>query len=93
MSVYVGPLFKAQVYGGNWRYGEACHLLADTEGELHEMALKLKLKRSWFQNKNVAHYDLTPSKRLLAVKNGAVELDFRQEGLKIRELRLIRRAQ
>jgi len=93
MSVYVGHLFNTQMHGGNWRYGQACHLLADTEEELHEMACKLKLKRSWFQDKNVPHYDLTKTKRAKAVCFGAVELDFKQEGLKLRELRLIRRAQ
>lgn len=41
--------------------------------ELHEMADKLKLKRSYFQNHNyLPHYDLTPAKRELAVKYGAI---------------------
>jgi len=93
MSVYVGPLFDTQIYGSSWKWGQACHLLADTERELHEMALRLKLKRSWFQNRNCPHYDLTASKRTKALKNGAVELDSRQEGLKLRELRLKRRTQ
>ena len=93
MSVYVGHLFNTQMCGSGWRYKKACHLLADTEEELHEMARKLKLKRSWFQDKSVPHYDLVANKRREAIKAGAVELDSRQEGLKIRELRLIRRAQ
>lgn len=93
MAVYIGQLFEAQVYGGNWQYGQACHLYGDTLDELHDFAMRLKLKRSWFQGRNIPHYDLTRNKRREAVKLGAIELSFREEGLKIRELRLKGRAQ
>ena len=41
--------------------------------ELNEMADKLGLKRSWPQtrNRDFIHYDITPTKRRLAIKNGA----------------------
>jgi hypothetical protein len=44
--------------------------------ELHEMALKIGLKRSYFQNHRfLPHYDLIPSKRDLALHFGAIERD------------------
>jgi hypothetical protein len=58
-----------------------CHMMTDDLSEdglqeLHDFAGKLGLKRSWFQNHNKAfpHYDLTPSKRRLAVQLGAEEV-------------------
>lgn len=54
-----------------------CHMASDDlsrEGlrELHEMARKIGLAREWFQDHPAhPHYDLTPSKRQLAVENGA----------------------
>lgn len=75
MSVYVDELFT--VNGKQW-----CHMATDSDiSELHEMARKIGLKRSWFQNKrgrNQPHYDLRPSKRMLAIKNGAVSVDARE---------------
>ena len=38
--------------------------------ELHEMAARIGMTRAWFQGD---HYDLTPSRRELAVKHGARE--------------------
>ncbi len=51
-----------------------CHMLADSLDELHQMADKIGVKRKWFQNKNVPHYDICKSKRALAVKFGALEI-------------------
>jgi hypothetical protein len=66
-------------YGGwfNKRFGPSCHLLADTEEELHEMARKIGMKRSWFQSgekSSMPHYDLVASRRASAVKLGAKEI-------------------
>lgn len=56
-----------------------CHMMVgkdDDLQELHDFAEQIGLKRAWFQNKHYApHYDLAPSKRALAIKNGAVALD------------------
>lgn len=46
--------------------------------ELHEFAKRLGLKRNWFQLKTVPHYDLVRSKRDLAIKLGAVVVEFGQ---------------
>ena len=58
-----------------------CHMVADTENELHDMARKIGVSRRWYQDR---HYDICLSKRSLAVSNGAREIDQR-EAAKIRE--------
>lgn len=70
----------------------SCHLTVNGETPehleaLHELAKRIGLKRSWFQGKRVAHYDLTPSKRVEAIAAGALEVDAMRQA---RE-RLVRR--
>lgn len=73
MAVYVD---KLRDWG--WKLGPSCHLIADTNEELHQFAARLGLKRSWFQAKaSGPHYDLTAGRRARAVELGAVELDDR----------------
>lgn len=51
----------------------SCHMTADNEDELHAMAKKIGLRRAWFQPHPIhRHYDLTESKRNLALRAGAV---------------------
>lgn len=72
MAVYVDESvwpFRGQLY---------CHMLADTIEELHAMADKIGMKRAWFQSPpkiRTPHYDIAPSRRALAVKYGAIEVD------------------
>lgn len=48
------------------------HMIADDLEELHEMARKLGLKRSWFQDKpGRPHYDISWGKRERAIALGA----------------------
>lgn len=56
-----------------------CHMVADTLTELHSMANKIGLKRMWFQQSRsgVPHYDVSLSKRSLAISFGAVVVDRR----------------
>ena len=54
-----------------------CHMIADTEEELHAMAAKIGIARRWYQGD---HYDISLSKRALAVKLGAVEISWRTCG-------------
>jgi len=69
MAVYVDRLRN-----WGWKYGPSCHLYADTNEELHAFAARLGLKRKWFQTSpSGPHYDLTASKRQLAVIYGVTE--------------------
>lgn len=76
MSVYVDGLL---VFGGDeaprcFRNKPSCHMYVDTFEELHAMAKRIGLRREWFQNSPTCkHYDLTPSRRALAVAYGSVE--------------------
>ncbi|KKM93545.1 hypothetical protein LCGC14_1207360 [marine sediment metagenome] len=54
------------------------HMMADTLDELHEMAVKLGLRR-WFQDHpGSQHYDLSVSKREEAISRGAVAVSSRE---------------
>lgn len=83
MSVYVDSAKNA--YGRM----KMCHMIADTPDELHAMADKIGVARKWFQKlSSFPHYDISQSKRELAVQNGAVELSTRLEmGQKMRDIR------
>lgn len=49
-------------------------MYADNIDELHMMATRLGLKRTWFQTKSrLPHYDLTVGKRVQAIKMGVVD--------------------
>jgi hypothetical protein len=55
------------------------HMIADTEEELHAMADRIGVARRWFQQKSSGdHYDISLTKRTLAVKAGAREVTMKQ---------------
>lgn len=80
MTVYVDDLFVAVAVKADARAvsernrNRWCHLMADSLEELHAFAQLLGLKRNWFQGD---HYDLTPSRRRLAVAKGAQQVSAR----------------
>lgn len=58
-----------------------CHMVADTDTELHAMAQVIGVARRWHQcppKVRNSHYDIALSKRALAVKAGAVEVTQKQ---------------
>jgi hypothetical protein len=84
VSAYVDELMS---YGQRARPGPArnffgegrpsCHLGADSDEELHAFAERLGLRREWAQDdrgNRAIHYDLTPARRTLAVRLGAIEM-------------------
>jgi hypothetical protein len=79
MAVYVDD--------GGYSYGRMimCHMFADTEDELHQMADAIGVRRRWFQSASAAHYDICKTKRAAAVKLGAVEVTKRELVRVIRE--------
>lgn len=75
MSVYVDDMRAP--------YGRMtmCHMVADTEAELHAMADAIGVNRRWYQyphKSRYPHYDISLGKRALAVANGAKEISVRE---------------
>lgn len=69
-----------------------CHMVADSVDELHAMASLIGMRREWFQcptrsNASHPHYDLSLSRRALAVKHGAIEVDRHELVAVIRKAR------
>src|SRR5262250_958769 len=55
------------------------HLVSDTSlEELHRFAESLGLRREWFQEKSIPHYDLTGEVYDLALKRGAKLVSSRE---------------
>ena len=78
MTVYVDDMKAVHTPKHVPRRYVMCHMIADTDEELHAMVAKIGVARKWFQGD---HYDITLAKRALAVQNGAVEITWRQCGL------------
>lgn len=60
-----------------------CHMLADTDEELHAMADRIGVARRWWQSPEKtsgSHYDIALSKRALALGFGAIAITMRQAG-------------
>lgn len=82
MAVYVDAAIH------RWRDKLWCHLIADDEVELHDFALRLGLKREWYQTESsLCHYDIAKETRERAVAMGAVELSRKTMVLRIRAAR------
>ena len=66
------------LFDHGWRLGKSCHLMTDgTDEDLVQFAIGIGLKREWLQNAGThkAHFDLVASKRALAIRSGAEEVD------------------
>lgn len=72
--IYIDRLKDCQPKKG-WRWTSSCHMFADSVEELHEFANKIGMRREWFQDKKLPHYDLTAKRRQLAMQYGAIEVD------------------
>jgi hypothetical protein len=81
MAVYVDSM-KADF--GNMKM---CHMMADTSEELLAMADEIKVSRRWIQYPGThrEHFDISMSKRALAVKAGAIEVKMRDIGMLMRK--------
>lgn len=80
MPVYVDNM--------NAKYGRMimCHMLADSEEELIEMANRIGVQRKWHQYPGTyrSHFDICRSKKELAIKYGAIEITYREAGRMLR---------
>ena len=71
-----------------WSYGrmKMCHMIADSEEELHTMADIIGVERKHYQSEaRYPHYDISKSKRELAIQNGAIEITSKELILKCKE--------
>ena len=83
MTVYVDDVFAP------YRGMLMCHMVADTEDELHRMADMIGVDRRWYQRSaSTPHYDVAKSKRLLAIGFGAKAITRRELGLWLRAKRI-----
>lgn len=60
-----------------------CHMIADSDDELHAMAAAIGVARRWHQAppKHRSHYDIALTKRAAAVAAGAIEITWRQTAM------------
>ncbi len=72
MSVYIDENYITNKRRTWW------HLGADDVQELHLFAQSIGLKPEWFQDKKIPHYDITLSKSILAVANGAILINSKE---------------
>jgi len=81
------------VYVDNGRYSfgrmQMSHMVADTPLELLQMADTIGVARRWLQHAGTEreHFDICQSKRVLAVKAGAIPITQRELGLRLLERR------
>ena len=67
----------------------ACHMTADSLGEMHAFAASIGMRHEWSQKD---HYDLGPAKRRAAVRAGAVETGPHEMSYRVRRHGLGRKA-
>ena len=72
MAVYVDPIREHPPFHDGWTLW--CHMIADSEEELHAMAAEIGMRRDWYQGD---HYDLRPDGRTRALALGAIEMPTR----------------
>lgn len=73
MTVYVDDMYLSPM--GQFKRMKISHMIADSLEELHTMANKLGLRRSWFQGD---HYDVSMGVRSAAILHGVVPITLRQ---------------
>lgn len=82
MTIYVDELKRFPCKGYLYRISDGgfwCHMTADSLEELHNMAALIGMKRSWFQDTTVPHYDLVFSRRQKALELGAIFKPAKQQ--------------
>jgi hypothetical protein len=72
------PVYVDNSIGTFYPGRKTSHMVADTVEELHAMADKISVKRTWFFQGKLPHYDVSQSKRAQAIKAGAIEINFDQ---------------
>jgi hypothetical protein len=92
VSVYLDPMVdhgkRIGRAGPRW-----CHMIADSLDELHGLAVRIGLRRAWFQSGSSPHYDLGSERvRGAAIGAGAIECDRRTFVAHLQRIRAARLA-
>ncbi len=85
MTVYVDDM------QARYRRMIMCHMLADTDEELHAMADAIGVARKWHQKPGTSHshYDICMSKKAKAIKLGAVQIGRKEVSQLVNKKRLV----
>lgn len=77
MAVYVDNFY---VTGVTFRGMKMCHMIADSAAELLAMVNAIGVQAKWIQHAGTCneHFDICYSKRVEAVKIGAIEISYRE---------------
>jgi hypothetical protein len=77
MAVYVDDMYKTPI--GKFGRMKMSHMIADTRKELLNMAQKIGVNTKWVQSFDTPreHFDICLSKRMKAIKFGAIEITYR----------------
>jgi hypothetical protein len=81
MAVYIDDMYRYAI--GQFRGMHMSHMIADTPEELHAMAMRIGMKREWYQGD---HYDVPLPRRHMALTGGATAITYRQCGMMRRRL-------
>ena len=79
MAILIDKLRRTEL---KWGHNRWCHMISDltdneeAHKELLKMAFRLRMKPEWIHNGD--HFDLTASKRILALQHGAKEVTARE---------------
>lgn len=76
--VYINNFYETGA--GNFGCMKMSHMIADTTEELLDMCDKIGVQKKWIQYFGEAneHFDISISKRKLAIQSGAIEINFRK---------------
>jgi hypothetical protein len=75
VTVYVDEMRPVWPRRWGFRFREHCHMMAEGDKELEDMARRLQLPNRW---RDGDHYDLVGSKRQAAIKQGAIAISTRE---------------
>lgn len=83
MAVFVDNMHTVSL--GRFGRMKMSHMIADTTEELLTMADLIGVHRKWLQYSGTykEHFDIALSKRVLAVRHGAVEITMREYVMKV----------
>lgn len=78
MTVYVDDMYLYPM--GQFGRMKMSHMMADTTEELLAMAHLVSVSKRWIQSPGTyaEHFDISKSKRDIAVANGAIEITMRE---------------